>query len=64
MCDEGIGGGVHILENLLSRFYLPYLSFGKGGRCGIFFNGSEHGSYSPGMAIFINHGLLVPVFCV
>jgi hypothetical protein len=26
------------------------------------FNGSEHGSYSPGMAVFIDHGLLVPVF--
>jgi hypothetical protein len=33
MCDEGIGGGVHILVNLLSRFHLPYLRFGKAGWC-------------------------------
>jgi hypothetical protein len=57
MCDEGIGGGVHILENLLSPSYLPYLSFGKIGWMWHSFNGSEHGSYSPGMAVFIDHGL-------
>ncbi len=34
MCDEGIRGGVHIFENLLSPFYLPYF-FGKAGWCGI-----------------------------
>jgi hypothetical protein len=28
------------------------------------FNGSEHGSYGLGMAVFIDQGLLVPVFCV
>ncbi len=57
MCDEEIGG-VHIFENFLSPFYLPYLSFGKTGWCGIFLMALNTAATARALLYLLTMGLL------